>query len=488
MFSIKQIPIIENKKADALSKIASTSFAHLSKQVLVEELKEKSINKLKVLAVVEEEGNIWMTLIYEYLPEETLPVESCIRQRFASVKHPQANGLVERANRSLGEGIMARLDTRSKNWMEEISHVLWAHYTMIKSSNEVTLFSLTYGTEEVIPAKRGMTTLGTAKVVAGYRCALCRDYLVQLLLSSEHHILTLMMKLGLGIKPMARLIMMSLEPITPLNRSGEGETSYQNNPNTTSTRSVIEGHLSTLKELLKQQSYRDLIKPMLLNFNKDIQNIDDEDRETNKTGHKGKAITVDNDLSRPFKEVLKCHFTRRIIEFSSHGHMMPTGVKIYDGNGDLEDHIIRFTGIKNQGEWPMPVWCCMFQQTLDGKARAWFDKLPPESIDNQGDLLQRFLNRFGMLKACTKDLLEILKIVRKANESLPTFKKRWVRELQKKEMVNHWPSKTIDRKETCMETPAAGQITRHITVIKNIMHRMLLPTALLRISDIQETT
>ncbi|GJT40351.1 reverse transcriptase domain-containing protein [Tanacetum coccineum] len=38
-FSIRQAPRSENKKADALSKIASTSFAHLSKQVLVEELK-----------------------------------------------------------------------------------------------------------------------------------------------------------------------------------------------------------------------------------------------------------------------------------------------------------------------------------------------------------------------------------------------------------------------------------------------------------------
>ncbi|GJU33499.1 reverse transcriptase domain-containing protein [Tanacetum coccineum] len=44
----------ENKKADALSKITSTSFAHLSKQVLVEELKEKSISAAEVLAVVEE--------------------------------------------------------------------------------------------------------------------------------------------------------------------------------------------------------------------------------------------------------------------------------------------------------------------------------------------------------------------------------------------------------------------------------------------------
>nr|GFA21466.1 reverse transcriptase domain-containing protein [Tanacetum cinerariifolium] len=55
-FSIKQVPKGENKKADALSKIASTSFAHLSKQVLVEEPKEKSIAEREMLTVVKEEG------------------------------------------------------------------------------------------------------------------------------------------------------------------------------------------------------------------------------------------------------------------------------------------------------------------------------------------------------------------------------------------------------------------------------------------------
>ncbi|GJV60513.1 reverse transcriptase domain-containing protein [Tanacetum coccineum] len=196
------------------------AFAHLSKQVLVEELKEKSISTVEVLAVVvEEEGDTWMTPIFKYLMDETLPAEVkkeravkrkswrpfpkgpgkvkflivaidyftkwieakpvatitgnqikkfvwdnivcrfglpreiisdngkqfqdnpfkdwcknlCIGQHFASVKHPQTNGLVERANRSLGEGIKARLDERSKNWMEELPHVLWAHRTMIKS-------------------------------------------------------------------------------------------------------------------------------------------------------------------------------------------------------------------------------------------------------------------------------------------------------------------------------------------------------------------
>ncbi|GJS42699.1 reverse transcriptase domain-containing protein [Tanacetum coccineum] len=78
--------------------------------------------------------------------------------------HPQTNGLVERANRSLGEGIKARLDERSKDWIGELSHVLSPHRIMIKSSNGETPFSLTYGTEAVIPAEIGMPTLRTMEV------------------------------------------------------------------------------------------------------------------------------------------------------------------------------------------------------------------------------------------------------------------------------------------------------------------------------------
>ncbi|GJY20176.1 reverse transcriptase domain-containing protein [Tanacetum coccineum] len=66
------VPRSENKKANALSKIASTSFAHLSKQLLVKELKEKSLNEKEVLAIVEEEGHTWMTPICEYLTKEIL--------------------------------------------------------------------------------------------------------------------------------------------------------------------------------------------------------------------------------------------------------------------------------------------------------------------------------------------------------------------------------------------------------------------------------
>nr|GEV57342.1 reverse transcriptase domain-containing protein [Tanacetum cinerariifolium] len=75
-----------------------------------------------------------------------------------------SNGLVERANRSLGEGIKARLGEGNKNWVEELPHVLWAHRTMIKSSHGDTPFSLTYGTEVVIPAEIGMPAYRTTAV------------------------------------------------------------------------------------------------------------------------------------------------------------------------------------------------------------------------------------------------------------------------------------------------------------------------------------
>ncbi|GJY79936.1 reverse transcriptase domain-containing protein [Tanacetum coccineum] len=308
-FSIKQVSRRENKKADALSKIASASFAHLSKQVLMEELKEKFIHEKEVLAIVEEEGQTWMTPICEYLTKEILPKDKkkarvvhrkasrytmingtlykksflgpwlrCVRplqtnyvlkeihkgscsmhfghrsvvakairmgyywptmhsdarklireycqvhcpiprnqqQNLTPITSPwpfykwgidiarpfpegpvkvkfliellttSPNGLKQSLlfdlpgeivsdngkqfcdnpfkDWSLGEGIKARLDERSKDWIGELSYVLWAQRTMIKSSNRETTFSLTYGTKAVILTEIGMPTLRTAEV------------------------------------------------------------------------------------------------------------------------------------------------------------------------------------------------------------------------------------------------------------------------------------------------------------------------------------
>nr|GEU41421.1 reverse transcriptase domain-containing protein [Tanacetum cinerariifolium] len=67
----------------------------------------------------------------------------------------------------------------------------------------------------------------------------------------------------------------------------------------------------------------------------------------------------------------------------------------------------------------------MFQQTLDGLARGWFERLPANSIDEWLDLREAFATKYSVIKACFKEPHEITKIVRRANESLTTFKERW---------------------------------------------------------------
>ncbi|GKG11730.1 reverse transcriptase domain-containing protein, partial [Tanacetum coccineum] len=63
-FRITRIPRVENRKAE---------FDHLSKEVLVEVLNERSVEAQEVNTVVEEEGPTWMTQIQNYLEKRMLP-------------------------------------------------------------------------------------------------------------------------------------------------------------------------------------------------------------------------------------------------------------------------------------------------------------------------------------------------------------------------------------------------------------------------------
>ncbi|XP_021996221.1 uncharacterized protein LOC110893418 [Helianthus annuus] len=306
MCTIKQIPRSQNKKVDALSKLASLTFAHLTKKVLVEVLKTPSIEELEVQDVITEEGPNWMTPIKKFLKNGELPADQIeaervkiksrqyvlqgeilykkgylapllrcvgpeqsqylvkevhevpknpkhdlvpitsawpfykwgmdivgpfppakggvkfllvaidyftkwpevkplakitskqiidfvweniicryglpgvlvtdngkqfaekpfsiwckeykITQVFSSVAYPQLNGQVERMNRSVVEGIKARLGRYENNWLEELPSILWAIRTTEKTRHKRTPYSLVFGSEAVIPAEIGVVT------------------------------------------------------------------------------------------------------------------------------------------------------------------------------------------------------------------------------------------------------------------------------------------------------------------------------------------
>ena len=67
--------------------------------------------------------------------------------------HPQANGQVEAANKTIKDNLKKKLEQLKGAWVDELPMVLWAHRTTPKEATGETLFSLVFGTEAVIPAK-----------------------------------------------------------------------------------------------------------------------------------------------------------------------------------------------------------------------------------------------------------------------------------------------------------------------------------------------
>ncbi|GJQ95835.1 reverse transcriptase domain-containing protein [Tanacetum coccineum] len=104
---------------------------------------------------------------------------------------------------------------------------------------------------------------------------------------------------------------------------------------------------------------------------------------------------------------------------------MPNNVKTYDESDDPRDHLKIFQAAAKVERWAMPTWCHMFNSTLTGSARVWFDYLPPESIDSYDDLKKAFLANYLQQKKCIKDPVEIHHIKQRERESTKDFVQRF---------------------------------------------------------------
>ena len=62
-------------------------------------------------------------------------------------------------NRTLLKIIKTNLDDAKGVWPEELPNVLWAYKTTTRTPTGETPFRLTYGTEAVIPAEVGVTSV-----------------------------------------------------------------------------------------------------------------------------------------------------------------------------------------------------------------------------------------------------------------------------------------------------------------------------------------
>nr|GEX47139.1 reverse transcriptase domain-containing protein [Tanacetum cinerariifolium] len=92
---------------------------------------------------------------------------------------------------------------------------------------------------------------------------------------------------------------------------------------------------------------------------------------------------------------------------------------------DPEDHLKIFQAAAKVERWAIPTWCHIFDYTLAGSARVWFDDLPPESVDIYNDLKKAFLANFLQQKKCIKDPVEIHHVKQREGESTEDFVQRF---------------------------------------------------------------
>ncbi|XP_031264865.1 uncharacterized protein LOC116123206 [Pistacia vera] len=76
-----------------------------------------------------------------------------IKLSFSTPRNPQSNSQAESLNKTIIHTLKKRLQKAKGAWVDELPGVLWSHRTTARSSTGETLFSLTYGSEAVIPVE-----------------------------------------------------------------------------------------------------------------------------------------------------------------------------------------------------------------------------------------------------------------------------------------------------------------------------------------------
>ncbi|GJT41640.1 reverse transcriptase domain-containing protein [Tanacetum coccineum] len=138
-----------------------------------------------------------------------------------------------------------------------------------------------------------------------------------------------------------------------------------------------------------------------------------------------RSNTYEDDLSQPWTCEERNPFTPRIRHFDFPRTRMPSHIKTYDGSGDPEDHLKLFQSAAKTERWAMPTWCHMFNSTLTGNARVWFEKLPKKSNDSYEDLRAAFRENYLQQTKHIKDLVEIHHIKQRDGESTEDFMERY---------------------------------------------------------------
>ncbi|GJT40353.1 UDP-glucose 4-epimerase GEPI48-like protein [Tanacetum coccineum] len=104
---------------------------------------------------------------------------------------------------------------------------------------------------------------------------------------------------------------------------------------------------------------------------------------------------------------------------------MPSHVKTYNRSEDPEDQFKNLPKPQQKRKCGIQLGSHMFNSTLTGNARVWFDDLPPESIDSYNDLREAFLKNYPPTKSSSRDPIVLHNIKQRDGESTEDFIQRY---------------------------------------------------------------
>jgi transposase InsO family protein len=109
---------------------------------------------------------------------------------FASVRHPESNGLVERANKIITTEIMKSIFNQPKGkWPDELIKVVWNHNTVVSRSTGFTPFKLLFGDVAITPEEARMSLIRTlASTEDEGDCQITKDTIEGTRLQAIEHI------------------------------------------------------------------------------------------------------------------------------------------------------------------------------------------------------------------------------------------------------------------------------------------------------------
>ena len=120
------------------------------------------------------------------------------------------------------------------------------------------------------------------------------------------------------------------------------------------------------------------------------------------------------------------HQTDSSFTASINDHPLPPKFKMpsldsYDGARDPFDHIATFKTTMHLQGVLYKIMCKAFPTTLEGPARVWFSKIPPNIVSSFEELSKLFVNNFIEGQRHKRSSSSLLTIEQGENESLRSF-------------------------------------------------------------------